>query len=373
MDIISRKLEHVEICLFEDVESGNTLLDNVTLIHQAMPGISLGDVKTKIRFLGKEISYPIMVTGMTGGNPELGRINGIIAEVIEDMGLAMGVGSQRVALEKAEAMSSFKIVRKYAPTAPIISNIGAAQLLKGYGLKELRDLVSMIEADGIAVHLNPAQEVFQPEGEPFYSVEILAKLRDISKELGVPIIIKETGTGISIETAKAFSDIGINYFDISGSGGTSWVSVEMFRDERKGSWKKESAKLFSNWGIPTAASIIETRFASPNATIIGSGGIRNGLHVAKAIALGSNLAGMAHPVLKEAVAGKDALINFFNRVEFELKAAMMLTGSKDIESLMKSPIVITGELKDWMESREISLSLFNKVRKREYGTSRVFQ
>lgn len=364
--IFNRKIEHVEICLFEDVESyTTTLLEDVVLVHQAMPSVSFDEIDTKVNFLGKQMSAPIFVTGMTGGTPELGRINETIAEVVDELGLGMGVGSQRVAIENEYARDSFRIVRKKAPNAPILANIGAPQIARGYGLKELETAVSMIEADGIAVHLNPAQELFQPEGEPEYSEEILYKLKDISKSLGVPIVVKETGSGISIETAKKFSEIGIKYFDVSGQGGTSWVAVEMVRNIRKGHWKKDSARLFAGWGIPTAASIIETRYAVPNAIIIGSGGIRNGLDIAKAIALGADIGGMANPVLKRAVEGKDSLRAFFNKTIFELKAAMMLTGSKNVEMLKKSPIVIWNRLKDWIESRGISLSTYEKLRKRE--------
>ncbi|ARM75750.1 type 2 isopentenyl-diphosphate Delta-isomerase [Acidianus manzaensis] len=364
--ISNRKIEHVEICLFGNVEGfANTLLDDVVLVHQAMPGISFDDIDTSVNFLGKKMSAPIFVTGMTGGTQELGKINETIAEAINELNLGMGVGSQRIAIEHESARQSFKIVRDKAPNAPILANIGAPQLAKGYGLKELEYAVSMIEADGIAVHLNPAQELFQPEGEPEYPDTILSSLRDISKSLGVPIIIKETGTGISMETAKKFSDIGIKYFDVSGQGGTSWIAVEMVRDIRKNHWKKESAELFADWGIPTAASIMETRFAVPDSIIMGSGGIRNGLHVAKAIALGADIAGMAGPVIKKAVEGKDSLITFFNKIIFELKASMMLTGSKNIDSLKRTQIVIWNKLKEWIESRGISLSTYEKLRKRE--------
>ncbi|WP_432417907.1 type 2 isopentenyl-diphosphate Delta-isomerase [Acidianus brierleyi] len=366
MMISNRKIEHVEICLYEGVEGfTSTLLDNVVLVHKAMPEISFNDIITKTKFFNKDISAPLMVTGMTGGTADLGKINETIASVVEELGLAMGVGSQRIAIENSSAEESFKIVRKVAPSSPIIANIGAPQLTKGYGVKELEKAVSMIEADAIAIHLNPAQEIFQPEGEPDYSKEILEKLKDISKSLKVPIIIKETGTGISMETAILFSKYGFKNFDVSGQGGTSWIAVEMIRDKRKGNWKEQSASLFADWGIPTAASIVETRYSVPDSFIIGSGGIRNGLDVARAIALGSDIGGMASPVLKRAVEGKDSLKSFFNKTIFELKAAMMLTGSKDIEELKKTNIVIWKDLKDWMGSRGISLSIYDKLRKRE--------
>ncbi|PVU75601.1 type 2 isopentenyl-diphosphate Delta-isomerase [Sulfolobus sp. SCGC AB-777_G06] len=363
--ISNRKIEHVEICLYEKVEGyTSTLLENVRLVHQSLPGFSLSDVDTSIMFLKKRMSAPIIVTGMTGGTPELGRLNGLIAEVVEEFGLGMGVGSQRIAIEKKETRETFSIARKLAPSAPIIANIGAPQLMKGYGIKEIEEAVNMIEADAIAIHLNPAQEVFQPEGEPDYSMEILHKLKDISRNLGVPVIIKETGSGLSMEVVSLFYSNGFRYFDVSGQGGTSWISVEMFRGERKNNWKTESARLFSDWGNPTAASIVETRISAPDAYIIGSGGIRNGLDIAKAIALGADIGGFALPVLKAVMSGKDSLREFLKKTIFEIKAAMFLSGSKTVFDLAKAPLVITGELKDWLESRGISLSTLESVRKR---------
>ncbi|ACP36209.1 isopentenyl-diphosphate delta-isomerase, type 2 [Sulfolobus islandicus Y.G.57.14] len=366
-DIVNRKVEHVEIAAFENVDglSSSTFLNDVILVHQGFPGISFSEINTKTKFFRKEISVPIMVTGMTGGRNELGRINKIIAEVTEKFGIPMGVGSQRVAIEKAEARESFAIVRKVAPTIPIIANLGMPQLVKGYGLKEFQDAIQMIEADAIAVHLNPAQEVFQPEGEPEYQIYALEKLRDISKELSVPIIVKESGNGISMETAKLLYSYGIKNFDTSGQGGTNWIAIEMIRDIRRGNWKAESAKNFLDWGVPTAASIMEVRYSVPDSFLVGSGGIRSGLDAAKAIALGADIAGMALPVLKSAIEGKESLEQFFRKIIFELKAAMMLTGSKDVNALKKTSIVILGKLKEWAEYRGINLSTYDKVRKRE--------
>ena len=365
ISIINRKLEHVEICLYDNVERfTSTLLENVRLVHQSLPGFSLSDVDTSVEFLGKKMSAPIIITGMTGGTEELGRINGIIAEVVQELRLGMGVGSQRIAIEKQEARESFAIARKLAPDIPLIANIGAPQLMKGYGVKEVMDAINMIEADAIAIHFNPAQEVFQPEGEPDYSLEILYKLKDISRSLNVPIIIKETGAGLSMEVVSLFYSHGFKYFDVSGQGGTSWISVEMYRGERRNNWRAESAKLFLDWGNPTAASIIEARVSAPDAVIIGSGGIRNGLDVAKAIALGANIGGFALPALKAAIAGKDALKEFLKKSIFELKAAMFLSGSRTLSDLAKAPVVIFGVLKDWLESRGISLSTLESVRKR---------
>lgn len=365
ISIINRKVEHVEICLYNQVENFTTnYFEYVKLIHQALPGFAFSDVDVSVEFLGKRMSAPIIITGMTGGTEELGKLNEIIAEVAEETGIGMGVGSQRIAIEKKETSSTFAIARKKAPTIPIIANLGAPQLVKGYGLKEIEEAIQMIEADAIAIHFNPAQEVFQPEGDTDYSYTILDNLVDISKSLNVPIIIKETGSGISMEVASLFYSKGFRYFDVSGQGGTSWIAVEMYRGLRRGNWKAESAKNFLDWGIPTAASIIETRIGAPDSVIIGSGGIRNGLDVIKALALGANIGGFALPALKAAIRGKESLRDFLKRTIFEIKTAMFLSGSKSIKDVYKSPIVIFGHLRDWLDSRGINLSTLESVRKR---------
>jgi isopentenyl-diphosphate delta-isomerase len=365
--LINRKLEHVEATVFGGVERlTSTMLDDITLVHQAFPGFSLEDVETMSYFLGKKISSPIMVTGMTGGTPELGRLNGIIASVVEEMGLVMGVGSERIVIENPSSEESFRVVRRNAPTSPLVANIGVPQLYRGYGLSELKTIISVIEADALAVHLNVAQEVFQPEGETDYREETLAKLRDLSKEIGIPVILKETGCGLSIETVRRFSSYGFHNFDVSGQGGTSWVAVEKLRGERRGNWKSRSASVFSTWGIPTAATIMETRWSDPTSFIIGSGGLRNGLDIAKAIALGADVGGFALPVLEASLEGKNSVRSFLNDVLFQLQAAMLMSGSKDVKSLRKASIVIRGGLKEWMESRGISLSTYDKVRKGGY-------
>lgn len=340
----------------------STLLEDVRLIHQAMPGIDFDEVSTEVEVFKKKLNAPIIITGMSGGPEEAGKLNDILSRAVEELGLGMGVGSQRVAVEHPEVRHTFEIVRKNAPHALLLANIGAPQVEKGYGLKQFQEIVQMIEADAIAVHFNAAQEVFQPEGEPAYNISILEKLRDIQKDLGVPIIIKETGSGISLETAQLMNRYGFKYFDVSGQGGTSWIVMEMIRDKRRGLWKAKSAENFADWGLPTAASIVEVRYAVPDAFIIGSGGIRNGLDAAKAIALGANIAGFALPALRNAFAGYEKLLEFLKMTMFEIKAAMFLTGSRNIAEFKQRPVLIFGRLKEWMEEREISLSAFNRVR-----------
>ncbi|BBD73909.1 type 2 isopentenyl-diphosphate Delta-isomerase [Sulfodiicoccus acidiphilus] len=338
------------------------MFDDVDLVHQALPGLSFEEIDISTNFLGKKISAPIVISGMTGGTEELGRLNSIIATAAEKTGIAMGVGSQRVALERSETRESFAVVRRIARDIPVIANIGAPQLLRGYGVRELEEAISMVEADAIAVHFNPAQEVFQPEGEPDYSDRLLTVLSEVIKSLGVPVIVKETGTGLAMETVSKLRRVGVTHFDVQGAGGTSWVAVEMFRGRRRGNWKWRSADVFKGWGVPTAASIIETRFAAPDSFIIGSGGIRNGLDGAKALALGADLVGMALPAMRAAVKGAEALGEFVEDFKFQLKVASFLVGAKDVRDIKKTPLVISGKLRDWVTSRGLDLSVYTKVR-----------
>lgn len=360
MSIRKRKLEHVEVVLFENVGGiATNMLKDVTLIHQAIPDLTSSSIDTSQYFLGKKLSYPFMITGMTGGSQELIRINGILASVAEYFNVAMGVGSQRVALEHEDARESFRVVREKAPSIPIVGNIGYPQI-NAYSVEQIRRLVEMIDADGLAIHLNAGQEVFQPEGEPEYLYQSLTKALDLAREVGIPLIVKETGCGISMETASLLKKAGVNVIDISGSGGTSWVSVEMERSRRKNKQLWEAAIPFQSWGIPTAASIIETRYSYENSFIIASGGINNGLEIAKSIALGANIGGMAASVLKYAIKGEEHLKHYLSVTFHQIKAAMFLTGSKDVNQLRNAPIVITGELRQWIDSRGIELLRFSK-------------
>ena len=357
MSISNRKLEHIEITLYERVEGfSSTYLDDVILVHQALPGFRFSEVDTSASVFGKKVEAPVVISGMTGGAPELRAINEKLATLAQKFGVAMGVGSQRAGIENPNLRDSFSVVRKVAKDVPIIGNVGAPQIARGYGVRELSEAVQMIEADAVAIHFNPAQEVFQPEGEPDYPDTILDSLRDISRDLGVPLIMKETGCGLSREFARKAAARGLKNFDVQGAGGTSWVAVEMYRAERKGTWKAESAKLFAGWGIPTAASIVEVRYEVPDAFVIGSGGIRNGLEGAKALALGADMVGMALPFLKAISLSKGE--EFLRNFVFELKTAMFLSGARSLRDLRRSPIIIQNRLLNWVNQRGIDLSTY---------------
>jgi isopentenyl-diphosphate delta-isomerase len=348
-----RKLDHILITYSKPVESSSTMLDEVILIHQSLPELSLDDVNTKVWFLGKKLDSPLMITGMTGGHPLGAEINAILAEVAEEHRIALGVGSQRAALEKESLAYSYRVAREKAPSIPLIANIGAPQLVSKDFLNLAEKAVEMIEADALAIHLNPAQESFQPGGDTVYR-GVLDSIGKIVDELGVPVIVKETGSGFSMETVRALYERGVRIIDVSGAGGTSWIKVEKYRaSSMEEKVLSEAAETFSLWGIPTAISVIEARHVSGDLTIIASGGIRTGLDIAKSIAIGADVAGIALPALKKALESRIALSNYIRRLKYELKVAMFLTGSLDTTQLRTKPVVLGTNLVNWLRQRGI--------------------
>ncbi len=348
---VKRKTQHIEIVLKEDVEGPlSTWFEYVHLIHMAASELSEDDIDLRTPFLGKILDYPLIISGMTGGAPGTEKINAALARVAEEFRVAMGVGSQRAAIINPDVEYTFKVVRREARDIPIVANVGAAEVVK-YGNPVIEEIVSMIEADALAVHLNLAQEAVQPEGSPNFKGlrERLTELRDA---LSVPIIIKEVGQGLSYEVAKTLSAVGINYFDVAGSGGTNWVSVEMYRARLSGDKVKEEKALnLLSWGIPTAASILEVRSASPNAVIIGSGGVRTAIDALKALRLGADLVGMARPFLRAYSQG--TLREFMKSFLESLKAGFAMSGAKNIGELRSRPAVITGPLREWVIVRKL--------------------
>ncbi|MCC6017565.1 MAG: type 2 isopentenyl-diphosphate Delta-isomerase [archaeon YNP-LCB-003-016] len=357
-----RKTDHIEICYSYDVEFKNvkTLFEDVTLIHDPSPQINLDDIDLTVNFLGHKLSAPIIISAMTGGSEKSHKINSIIASVVEKLGIGMGVGSQRIAIEKPDLSYTFSVVREVAPSAFIIGNLGSAQLCLGYGLDEARKAVDMINADALAIHFNPLQEAVQHEGEPFYS-NVLEKVKSLSLFLGVPLIAKETGSGFSMEAALKICNAGFSAIDVAGAGGTSWAAVEYYRSISMGD--EDSAHLaysFWDWGIPTAASLCEVKSVT-DIPIIASGGIRSGIDAAKALALGANCVGLALPIIKLVLErGFDGVYNFIKNFINELKIAMFLVNARHVEDLRKSPIVITGRLYEWLHSRGILSEIYVK-------------
>ncbi len=326
-----RKNDHLRINLEEDVRSrASNGLERYRLVHEALPEITLSDVDFSLTLLGKNLRAPLLISSMTGGTKEAAVINRRLAEAAEARGIAMGVGSQRAAIENPSLAETFSITRRAAPHALLFANLGAVQLNKGYGIEECRRAVEMLEADALILHLNPLQEALQPEGDTDFR-QLAEKIGRICQDIEVPIIVKEVGWGISERTARLLADAGVFAIDVAGTGGTSWSQVEMHRAADEAS--REIAAAFADWGISTAESLLNVRRAAPQMIIFASGGLRSGVDIAKALALGATLGGMAGEFLHAANRSTEAVIERIRVIEKELQIAMFATGAKTLERL----------------------------------------
>jgi len=331
-----RKLDHVRINLERDV--GSTIgsgFDRYRFEHTALPELDLEAVDITGAIFGRRVRGPLLISSMTGGAPGLGAINRRLAEAAEELGIAMGVGSQRAAIESGD-VGSFA-VRDIAPSVPLFANLGAAQLAVGYGVDECRQAVDMLEADALILHLNAVQEAVQPEGDTRWS-GLLARIEAVARSLGVPIIAKEVGWGISGDVARMLVDAGVGAIDVAGAGGTSWSEVEKHRAETPRA--RAVAAAFADWGIPTAECLVQVRRSVPDAALIASGGLRHGVDVAKAIALGAQLAGMAGPLLRAAATSTAAVIEEIDAVHATLRIAMFAVGAPTLAQLRDSPALV---------------------------------
>ncbi len=351
--IQNRKDEHLRIASSSNVEEGDSLFDEVQLIHNALPEMDFDDVEPEVTIFGKKLSFPFIIGALTGGTETAEKINATLAKAAEEFNIGMYVGSQRVAIVKPETARSFRVVSENAPNALKIANLGAPQVSR-LSDRELIDWVNeavdMINADAIAIHLNPAQELFQPEGEPWFR-GVLSKLRLIRRVANRPLIVKEVGNGISMEVAKMLSNIPPDAIDVAGLGGTSFIRIESIR-----SGDTSEADVFKNWGIPTLLSICEVSSVY-DGLIFASGGIRNGLDGAKAIAIGANAFSMSRPMLLSALKGYDAVKEVISRLMWEFKAAMFLTGSRTVNDLKKAPMVASLPILLWLIQRGIRCKL----------------
>lgn len=331
-----RKSDHIRINLEEDVNSNlSTGFDSLSFIHKATPEISLVDISCNCIFLDRPLSMPLLISSMTGGSQEARTINTILAEAAQSRGVAMGLGSQRAAIETPKLEQTFQ-VRKIAPDILLFANLGAVQLNYGYGISECRRAVDMVEADALVLHLNPLQEALQPEGDLNFS-GLLGQIEKICKKLEVPVLAKEVGWGISAEVAKLLVDVGVAGIDVAGAGGTSWSQVEYFRAENPR--LAQAALAFRNWGIPTAYAVSQVREALPSTPIIASGGLRSGLDLGKSLALGADLAGFAGPFLRAASDSLEAVLDLIDLLQTELQISMFATGSKRIEELQQADLI----------------------------------
>ncbi len=351
----ARKLDHIRLVVEADVEARHsTLLEDVRIVHRALPEIDLEEVSLETEFCGARVGAPIMITGMTGGHPEAGRINRLLAKVAGKYGLPIGVGSQRAAIEDPSLEWTYRVVREEAPEAFVVANLGAPQLSMGYGVREAKKAVEMIDADALAIHLNPGQEAYQVEGDPYYS-GVAERIAEIQDEVGVPVIVKETGTGLSMEDVRLLYRLGVRCFDVSGLGGTSWIKVEVLRGQRKGRGMP-AGPIADQWGNPTATAIVEARAAAPHSYIVGSGGVRTGLDAAKAIALGADLAGIALPAMRSVVrGGQESLERMIETLLYQVKTVLFMTGSRRPTDLWRAPLILGGRILAAMEARGIDV------------------
>lgn len=349
----SRKIDHIKIGIEEYIESNiDPGFKDVKLVHVSLPEINLNEIDTSTTFLNHHLHAPIIIEPITGGAPETKMINSNLAEAAEDFQIAIGVGSQRSALENEEMIDTYTIVRDKAPSVPVIANLGCPQLLDDNAEDLVRNAVSMLNADAIMIHLNALQEAVQPEGQTNFKGGA-SKISEVIKKISVPIIIKETGAGISREVAQKLQSIGVSIIDVAGLGGSSWAAVEYYRALK--AQKKQKARLgkvFWDWGIPTVVSLVEVR-SIDGLKLISSGGVRSGLDIAKSLALGADLAGMALPLLKPATKNVNQVRNFLNNIIEELRVAMFLTSSSTILSLKQTPFIIIGQTKEWLNQRKV--------------------
>lgn len=337
--ITDRKLEHLLICENYDIEfrDKTTGFEDVELIHKALPEINKNTIDLSTEKFGKKLDSPFFITAITGGHPYSKSINKKLAIAAEDKNIALGVGSQRAAIEHPELSDTYTVVRYNAPNCLLIGNIGAPQL------DLAQDAVEMLDADILAIHLNPLQEAIQPEGD-LDARNYIDSIRDIVDLIDIPVMAKETGCGISAECAKQLVDAGVSYIDVEGAGGTSWAAVETYRSD-----DKFYGETFWDWGIPTAVSTVEVA-SSVDVPVISSGGIRTGLEAAKAIALGADAVGMALPFLKNSIS-IEQITSYIGKLEESLRIAMFLVGAKNIDELKNSNLIIKGETRQWLNDR----------------------
>ena len=331
--IQSRKSDHIKINLEQDVRSGLTNgLERYHFVNEALPELDLDSVDTSLTLFDKKLVAPILISSMTGGTEQAGMINQRLAEAAQEYNVAMGVGSQRVALEDSQLIPTYSITRKVAPDILLFANLGAIQLNSSFDLGECRRAVDMLQADALFLHLNPLQEAVQAGGDTNFA-GLAKKIAGISKNLGVPVIVKEVGWGISERTARILAECGVYAIDVAGAGGTSWSQVEMHR--APDDFTRKLAATFVDWGIPTADSILNVKNAAPGMIIFASGGLKDGLDIAKCIALGATLGGFAGQFLKAAAISTERVTDLMRLTRQQIQVTMFGAGTADLRALRK--------------------------------------
>ncbi len=343
-EIAQRKVSHLALCTDGDVEfRGSTLLDEVSLFHEALPELALDQIDTRLRVLGRPLAAPILISGMSGGAEQARELNRALARTAQRHGFAMGLGSQRAMLDDAFRADTYR-VRELAPDAPLFANLSVVQA-RDAGPKAVEGLVAEVEADALCLHLNPAQELVQDEGDRDFR-GCLAAIEEIVAQGAVTVVVKETGCGLAPGTLARLRAVGVEWVDVAGSGGTTWTGVEALRGSPR---QQARGQALREWGIPTAASVVYARRAGLRA--IASGGIRDGGDVVRAIALGASLAGLALPFLRAyARGGDDGLDEEALRLTESLRAMMLLSGAETLSALRDVPRVIGGTLQRFLDA-----------------------
>jgi isopentenyl-diphosphate delta-isomerase len=367
-EVKQRKIEHVSIALGQDVSAPQRAnWNDIQFVHQALPEVNLDEIETSVTFLGRTLRYPIFISSLTGGHPDVTAINRNLARAAEHYGLALGVGSQRAAIVNPELGASYAVTREYAPHAFLIANIGAPQLIEqarhpAFTAQDAQQAIAMIGANALAIHMNSLQEAAQPEGDRRARGEAAA-LKALTAQLAVPVIAKETGAGVCREQALLLRSCGVSAIDVGGAGGSSMSAMEAARSESRGDERTRNiGLLYRDWGIATPICVVEAGIAG--LPLIATGGVRNGLDIARALALGGTLAGMGFPFLKAASEGHEQVCALLETVIAELKVAMQLSGASTVAQLREVDIVVTGETRNWLTLRGFEEKLKEMAQRR---------
>lgn len=360
-EVRQRKIEHVNIALEQGVSVPQRAnWHDIQLVHQALPEVDLDEIDTSVTFLDCTLRYPLFISSLTGGHPDVTSINRNLARAAEEYGLALGVGSQRAAIVNPEMAGSYAVTREHAPHTFLIANIGAPQLIAqarhpAFHLEQVQQAIDMIEANALAVHMNSLQEAAQPEGDR-RSVGEVAALKALTGALNVPVIAKETGAGVCREQALLLRSCGVAAIDVGGAGGSSMSAMEAARSRSRGDEHTMNiGLLYRDWGIATPICVVEASIAQ--LPLISTGGVRNGLDVARALALGATLVGMGFPFLKAASESYEKVCQLLETTIAELKVAMQLSGAQNIAQLQQVDVVVTGETRNWLTLRGFEQTL----------------
>ena len=367
-EVKQRKIEHVNIALGQDISVAQSAnWNDVQFVHQALPEVDLDEIDTSVSFFGHRLRYPIFISSLTGGHDDVTSINRNLARAAEHYGLALGVGSQRAGIVNPEVIGSYAITREHAPKTYLIANIGAPQLIAQahhapFTIEQVEHAITMISANALAVHMNSLQEATQPEGDR-RAVGEAAALKTLTEKVSVPVIAKETGAGVCREQALLLRSCGVAAIDVGGAGGSSMSALEAERSKARGDARTHNiGLLFRNWGIATPVSIIEAKVA--RLPLISTGGVRTGLDMARALALGATLVGIGFPFLKAASQSYDAVCELLETIVAELKVAMQLSGAASLEQLQQTDLVVTGETRNWLSMRGFEEELKSMAQRR---------